>query len=84
MHRLVLAAPLLLAACAEPPPIVVYQTYHGMTPQGGSVTRRLDPVFFSTDAKASAYIAAEGKRINPLDPTGRRSFDKEPLQVEGE
>ena len=83
MHRLILAAPLLLAACAEtPPPTVVYQTYHGMTPQGDSVTRRLDPVFFSTDAMANDYIAVEGKRINPLDPTGRRSFDKEPLVVE--
>ena len=82
MHRLILAAPLLLAACAEPPPTVVYQTYHGFTPQGDSVTRRLDPVFFSSDARADAYIAAEGKRVNPLDPTGRRSFAKEPLIVE--
>ncbi len=83
MHRLILAAPLLLAACAETPPLtVVYQTYHGFTPQGEMVTRRLDPVFFRTDAMASAYIASEGKRINPLDPTGRLSFDKEPLVVE--
>ncbi len=83
MHKLILAAPLLLVACAEPPPpTVVYQTYHGFTAQGDSVTRRLDPVFLSSDAGASTYIAAETARVNPLDPTGRRSFDKEPLMVE--
>ncbi len=83
MHRLILAAPLFLAACAEPPPLtVVYQTYHGFTPQGERVTRDLDPRFFRTEAEADAYIAAQSKRIHPLDPTGRRSFDKEPIQVE--
>ncbi len=78
--RAIALAALILSACASQPTTVVWRTYHGTTPQGESVTRFIDPLFFRDKANADAYMARNRIRNQKIDPGGSFSFDVGPIE----